>query len=255
MKGLSQDVPIQSESFLSGRNIVSVLPVVLQLGESLVIVLTNLTNVHRVRVRQEGGRGLPRVEVEGVDVEVDAQHGLPEGELVGAPSVVPQVTVALVRLEADLADIHRLLVEVLLGLGLGLHPPRLLYPRRPGGLGQGMEGLGGDLSVKTKRLLSSLEREVVSNLLHCSALSATNLEFVSVFPVILELGEGLVVVLADLTHVHGVLGGHQEVLDLGVEVLGGDLACKDRQDQGSRSWRCLHRPLTPSLSCLKGSLW
>ena len=49
------------------------------------------------------------------------------------------------------------------------------------------------------------------------------------FPVILELGEGLVVVLADLTHVHRVLGGHQEVLDLGMEVLGRNLACKDRQ--------------------------
>ena len=154
----------RSESDLSCRNVVSVLPVVLQLGESLVVVLTNLTNVHRVSVRQEGGGGLSRVEVEGVDVEVDAQHGLPEGELVGAPPVVPQVTVALVRLEADLADIHRLLVEVLLGLGLGLHPPRLLYPRGPGSLGQRMEGLGGDLSVKTKRLLSSLEREVVCNL-------------------------------------------------------------------------------------------
>ena len=162
----------RSESDLSGRNIVSVLPVVLQLGESLVIVLTNLTNVHRVSVRQEGGGGLSRVEVEGVDVEVDAQHGLPEGELVGAPPVVPQVTVALVRLEADLADIHRLLVEVLLGLGLGLHLPRLLYPRGPGSLGQRMEGLGGDLSVKTKRLLSSLEREVVSNLLHCRTMNS-----------------------------------------------------------------------------------
>ena len=113
--------PLQVSSDLSRRNFVSVFPVILQLGVGLVVDLTNLTDVHRVRGGRAGGGVawkyfdykkylgnwkyfdfLTRVQLEGADIKVTAQHVLSEGKSVGWSPVIAQVSVALVCLPTHL---------------------------------------------------------------------------------------------------------------------------------------------------------
>ena len=110
MQGVGENIKMHPESLLSCSYLVGVFSVIFQILIRLVVSVTDLTDIHRLRCSRGHCPVLVlRMKLITVNVECEPQLLLSEGQLMLVSPVIPEVSVTLVISIANLTDVNRVL--------------------------------------------------------------------------------------------------------------------------------------------------